>query len=152
MSFMTVLEKIGSDIVSVFKKAEPIVNELQVIATPFENTYAPGLSTLVTAGITAIENAEALGVAAGNTTGSNSVKLATVISSLATTLGPTLTALGVNPSTVTTAQYTTFVNSLVAAANAFVTTQAVVTPTTPVVAQVSAPITGAAVVAGTPNA
>ena len=145
MSCLTVLEKAGEDIASIFKKAAPIVQEVQTIATPFENAYMPGLSTLIQTGITAIGNAEALGVAAGNTTGSNAVKLASVVSSLATSLGPTLTALGVNPATVTTAQYTTFVNSLVAASNAFITTQPAATTTPAVAASVAAPVTGAAV-------
>lgn len=127
MSVISVLDKIGSDIVAVFKKGAPIVAELQTIATPFENIYAPGLSTLINSGITAIGNAQALAVAAGNTTGSDEVKLAAVISSLAASSGPTLQALGVNPAKVTSAQWTNFVNGLVQAANAFQVEQGVPT-------------------------
>lgn len=152
MSFMTVLEKAGHDIVSVFKKAEPVVEELQVVATPFENMFVPGMSALVSAGLAEVAKVEALGVAADNTSGSNQVKLAAVVSTLASNSASLLEAIGVDPSKVTTAQYTNFVNGIVQASNAFQTTQEAVAPViTPVVATVTpaaipaAPVTGAAV-------
>jgi len=155
MSFMTVLDKVGEDIANIFKKAEPVVAELQTIATPFENIYAPGLATLINTGLTEIAQAQSMAVLAGQTSGSGAVKLASVIASLATSLGPVLTSLGVNTSTVTSTQYTNFVNGLVQAANAFIITQATVpstpTPTTvapavtPAAVVVAAPVTGAAV-------
>lgn len=147
MSFLTVLEKIGHDIVNVFEKAEPIVKEVQAVAAPIEAIFNPALPALINTGITAISNMEAVATAAGQQNGSGATKLALVISSLASSLGPTLVSLGVDPTKVTSAQYTTFVNGLVAAANAFETTQES-TATTPVPVTVSstAPVTGAAVV------
>lgn len=145
---MTVLEKVGHDIVSVFEKAAPVVEELQTIATPFENLYAPGLSQVINIAMQQIMNAEALGVKAANTTGSDQVKLASVISAIAPQVAPILAGIGVQ--SVSSTQYTNFVNALVAAMNAFETTTPSTTTTTatpvPVTVSSTAPVTGAAVV------
>jgi hypothetical protein len=132
MSFLTVLEKAGEDIVDFFKKAEPIVSDVQAVAAPFETLINPALPGLINLGISAITNAQALAATAGTTDQTGAVKLAAVISSLATSAGPTLSALGVNPATVTSAQWTTFVNALVAATNAFEVTQTVPVVAAPV--------------------
>lgn len=133
MSLGTWLEKAGSDLLNVFKKAAPVVQEIQTIATPFENIYAPGLSQVINLGLTEIIQAEALAAAAGQANGSGETKLAAVIAALAPQIAPTLAAIGVtNP---TSTQYTNFINALVAAANAFEIT------TVPITATVSVPPT-----------
>ena len=150
MSFLTVLEKVGQDIDNVFKKAVPIIEEVQTVAAPIEAIFNPALPALISMGINAISSSEALAAAAGKQTGTGATKLASVVSSLSTSLAPTLIALGVDPTKVTSSQYTTFVNGLVAAANAFETTQAALTTTTtvPIASLGATPIaavTGAAV-------
>lgn len=130
MSVGTWLEKAGDDVLNFFKKAAPVVQAIQTIATPFENIYAPGLASVINIGLTEIIQAEALAAAAGQTSGSGEVKLAAVTAALAPQIGPMLAALGIN--NPTTAQYTQFINGLVAAANAFQLTQVIVpTPTIP---------------------
>lgn len=149
MSFMSVLEKVGHDIVVGFQKVVPIAKEVQVVAAPLESLVNPALPALINMGLNAVTNMEGLAAAAGAQNGSGAVKLAAVVSSLATTLGPTLTQLGVDPSKVNSTQYQNFVNGIVQAANAFITEQTsptVTAPITTVVGQVvEAPVTGAAV-------
>ena len=143
MSFMTVLEKIGHDVAVGFEDAIKVFKEAQPVLAPFEALINPALPNLLTAGANAIANIEGLAAAAGQQNGSGAVKLASVTATLANNLGPTLTALGVNPTTVTSTQYTNFINAIVAASNAFVTTQEVATAT-PVVISVPAAIPGTA--------
>lgn len=132
MSFLTVLEKIGHGIVTVFKNEKPLILEMQAIAAPFEG---PLLAQAINVTLTNIFNAEALGLAAGETQSTNATKLAAVVSATAPQIAPILSQLGVQ--SVTSQQYTDFINHLVAAANVFLTTATA--PTTP------APVTGAAV-------
>lgn len=111
------LNKIGSDVIHFFEKAVPIAQEVDQVAAPFITAFAPALQSVISLSLTEIAKAEALGVAAGNTTGSNATKLAAVISALAPQIGPIVqAATGVAP---TSTQYTTFINALVTAANSF---------------------------------
>jgi hypothetical protein len=141
MSFMTVLEKIGHDIAVVFEKAVPIVEEAQVIATPFENLYAPGLAQIVNLAISKITTAESLAAAAGQQVGSGGTKLAFVATALAPEVAPILATLGVQ--SVNSTQYNNFVSALVTALNSFTTTTPSVVP--PASTQVVAPVTSAAI-------
>jgi hypothetical protein len=137
MSFLTVLEKIGHGIVSVFQKAEPVINLAQAVATPFEG---PVLSAAINLTLNKIYAAEAIGVATAAKGNSGSAKLAFVASSIAPEVGPILAQLGVK--SVSSTQYTDFVNHLVAALNVFTTeveTPAIQVPATPIT-----PVTGAA--------
>src|SRR5271170_6398327 len=103
---MNWLERVGTDIVDFFKKAEPVIAEVQTIATPIENYYLPGLSSIINIGLQQVANAEALGATAAAGQDTSTQKLAAVTSSLATSLGPILQSYGVT--TPTTAQYQIF--------------------------------------------
>ena len=142
MSFLTVLEKIGHGIATVFEKAIPIAQEAQIVATPFENLFAPGLAQIINLTIGKIADAEALAAAAGKQSGSGATKLAYVATAIAPQIAPILSTLGVQ--SVSSTQYNNFVSALVSALNAFTTT----TPNSniPEVSQnpVPAPVTGAA--------
>jgi hypothetical protein len=116
----TWLQKIGQDIVSVFKKAEPIIQVAQNVAKPFEDVYAPGLSSVIQLTLNKIVDAEALAAAAGVQNGSGAVKLAYVTSSIIPQIAPILATMGVQ--SVSSTQYNNFVSALVAAMNAFTTT------------------------------
>lgn len=125
------LEKVGHDIVAIFEKAEPVVAGVQAIATPFENIFFPGLAPLINGTLVAIANAEATGVAAAkDASGNNAAKLASVVAAVAPQLQSVVTAAGFSydsPSAIT------FVNAIVAAANAFKQTQTpVLTASVPV--------------------
>lgn len=111
------LDKIGKDVIHFFEKAVPVAQEVDAVAAPFITAFAPALQTAISLTLTEIAKAQALGIAAGNTQGSDSVKFAAVISAIAPQLGAIIQgATGVAP---TNANYTTFINSLVAAAGAF---------------------------------
>jgi hypothetical protein len=113
----TWLNKIGHDIVTIFHKASPVVAELQAVATPFENAFAPGLSQVINISLSTIAQTEALAEAAGAASGSGAVKLAAVTAAVAPQIAPILKSFGVtNP---TSAQYNKFINALVEAANTF---------------------------------
>jgi hypothetical protein len=113
----TWLNKIGTDVIHFFEKALPIAQEVDTVAAPFITAFSPGLQTAISATLTEIAKAEALGVAAGNTSGSNAVKLASVLSAVAPTITPIVAAA--TGKTPTSMQLTSFINNLVAAANAF---------------------------------
>lgn len=141
MSFLTVLEKIGQDIAKIFTEAEPVINEIQTVATPFENVFMPGLSAMIQTGLTAIYNTEAMAALAGKQTGSGAVKLSAVIATIAPQIAPDLKAIGVTAPTNT--QYTNFISALVQAANAFQISQTPSLATTPVASTISTPAVAA---------
>ena len=144
----TWLNKIGTDLIHFFEKAVPVAQEVDAIAAPFINAVAPELQSAISIGLTEIAKVEALGVAASNTTGSNSVKLAAVISAVAPQISPLIASLGGKAPTAT--QYTNFINGLVSAANAFEMIEPLVASVITVAAPspVTAPQTGAVVTLG----
>lgn len=123
----TWLEKVGHDIVSFFGKAAPIISEVQTVAAPFEAILFPGLPAAISATLAGIANAEALGVTAASTdpSGNNAAKLASVIAAVTPQIQPIVTAAGFQYDSPSA---TTFVNAIVAAANAFKQAQVIPVP------------------------
>jgi len=120
MALPTWLDKIGTDIKDVFVKAEPVVEtvveDAGKLATPFIALYAPALLPVVESTLSAIASAQAAGnlAAAGAATGP--AKLAAVLGAITPIATQLLASEGI---TADTAQFTAFVNALVAAVNAF---------------------------------
>jgi len=117
---ITWLEKIGTDIKNDFAKAEPVaeivVEDAGKAAEPFIAAYAPSLLPAVQATLTAIATAQAAGVNAAAGASNGVAKLASVVATVEPILTPLLAKDGI---TTSTAGVTTFVNSMVAALNAF---------------------------------
>lgn len=123
MSFVSVLEHIGKDILSVFKGLETAA----VAAEPFIDTALPSLAGVYNTVLSAVVQAQTLGEAAASTNPSatNTAKLAMVISAVTPSLTTALTTIGVP---VNKTVITNYVNSVVAGLNTLPAPTSVPTP------------------------
>lgn len=112
MSFVSVLEHIGKDILSVFKGVETAA----VAAEPFIDAAFPALSSVYNTVLAAVLNAQGLGEAAAssNPTATNAAKLANVLTAVTPSVTVALAATGV---TINKTQLTAYINAVVAGLN-----------------------------------
>lgn len=113
MSFKSILNKLGHEIVTVFQFAD----KAATLAEPFVAIANPALGALMNYTLIAVQQAEALGEAAAASANTGPAKAASVISSITPVVTSTLVSLGVPASAVNSKTVTAYVNAFVALLN-----------------------------------
>lgn len=110
-SFTSILSDIGN----VLKKVFGVVTTIAVAAEPIVAVAFPGLSTLYTATVTEVINAENAAIVAGQQNGTGTQKLALVVNAIEDQFNTWAAANGVAASSTTVEAW---VNAVVASLNA----------------------------------
>lgn len=113
MSLKTFLQHAGEDILKVFQFAD----KAATLSQPFVAIANPAIGSLMGTTLVAIQQAEALGLAASATGNTGPAKAASVIQAITPTVTSTLVNLGVPASEVNSKMVTAYVNAFVALLN-----------------------------------
>src|ERR1700735_3154606 len=117
-SFTSILSDIGSGL----KKFFSVVVGAAAVADPIVDTISPGLAALYNTTVTAVANAEAAAIAAGQQNGTGPQKLALVVSSIESAFNTYASANGLAAPSVSVIE--NYVNAVVASINAIPATKA----------------------------